>query len=135
MDQIGRLFAERFAPWDITIPAENFQSRASGHLCSGGWLIQFCFGKDDKGDYLDYYASNRMTGDSHVRIHADGTKVNLVALRYISVTSPDPAEAKRAKAQFDEGNCRIADELVAKGFTLFTINMALCSGFAVSEKK
>lgn len=135
MDQIPRMFAERFARWEIALPAENLKSRFSGHIAQGGWLIQFCFGRDDKGDYLDYYASHRMTDDDHIRLYADGTQVELAALRGFYLTRNDPVEAKRLEEEYYETNRRITEELVAKGFNLFTINMGLRAGFDKSEQR
>jgi hypothetical protein len=84
MDQIARVFAARFAHWGITLPAENLESRSSGHIQRSGWLIQFCFGRDEKDDYLDYYASHRMTDDDHVRVYEHVTQVELAALHRVS---------------------------------------------------
>jgi hypothetical protein len=129
------MFAKRFAHWGITLPAENLRLRSAGHIEKGGWLIQFCFGHDEKGDYLDYYASHRMTDDDHVRLYADGTKIELAALGGLQLTSTDPVEAKRLEEEFFETNRKITEELVAKGFNLFTINMGLRGGLAEPEKK
>jgi len=135
VDQIKRMFAERFANWDITLPAENIRQRSAGYIEKTGWLIQFCFGHDEKGECLDYYASHRMTDDEHIRLCADGSQIELAALGGLYLTSADPIEAKRLKEEYFESNRKITEELVTKGFDLFTINMQLQAGLASSEKK
>jgi hypothetical protein len=76
-----------------------------------------------------------MTDDDHVRLYADGTKIELAALGGLQLTSTDPVEAKRLEEEFFETNRKITEELVAKGFNLFTINMGLRGGLAEPEKK
>jgi len=128
LEMIASLFAKRFAYWDITLPAENLRSLFPGHMAKGGWLIQFCFGNDAGGAYLDYYATHRMTDDSHVRLHENGTYTELDSLQGFFVTSEDPVEAARLEEKFRKANRKIMDDLVEKGFTLFTINMAVRTG-------
>ncbi len=89
------MFAERFANWDITLPAENIRQRTTGHIEKKGWLIQYCFGHDENGEYLDYYASHRMTDDEHIRLCADGSQIELAALGGHYLTSTDLIEAMR----------------------------------------
>ena len=125
MDTISQTFAKHFASWDITLPEENLQSRSSGHVKERGWLIQFCFGRDVDGEYMDYYASHRMTSDRHMRLYESGTKLRLDSLRGMRLTSEDPVEDKRLGEEFVKINHGIAKELVEKGFTLFTMNMTL----------
>lgn len=45
----------------------------------------------------------------------------------------DPIEAKRLKEAYFESNLKIYEELVTKGFNLFTINMQLQAGLVDSE--
>ena len=122
---IADIFANRFAHWDIFLPEEDINSKRRGHIQKAGWLIQYCFGKDETGEYLDYYAAHRMTDDSHVRIYADGTKKSLPALCRWHLTSEDPEEAKRLENEFYKRNQEISEMLSKKGFTKFTINMFL----------
>lgn len=134
MDQIAPAFAKRFRHWDITIPPENLESRTAGHLSKGGWLIQFCFGIDDGGNYLDYYAAHRMTDDQHIRLYSDGKSLELEALHGMYATSDDHQESERSKERYVESNRRIAKALAEKGFTLFTMNMYLRAGLSDREK-
>lgn len=64
MRLIADTFSKHFSHWDITLPEKDLKKRSNGYIQKAGWLIQYCFGEDDKGEYLDYYAAHRMTDDS-----------------------------------------------------------------------
>ncbi|ART81214.1 hypothetical protein CBP31_00015 [Oceanisphaera profunda] len=134
MNKIAEQFAERFAYWDITLASDSLKNRSAGNIKKAGWLIQYCFGQDDKGDYLDFYCAHRMTDDDHTRLYADGTKVELLALAGCRFSVADPDEDKRLEEEFLETNRKVAEELTAKGFDLFTLNMALSAGLAQADK-
>ena len=72
--------------------------------------------------------THRMTDDSHVRLHENGTRTQLESLQSFFVTRGDPGEAARLEEEHLKTNRKIMDALVEKGFTLFTINMALRTG-------
>jgi len=110
------------------LPEEDLKSKNSGFIQDSGWLIQYCFGKDENGDFLDYYAAHRMTDDSHLRIYANGTKKHLPALSSIVLISKDPVENKRLRDEHDKQNREVVELLAKKGFDKFTINMALSAG-------
>lgn len=80
MKLIADIFVKRFTHWKISLPEEDLKNRRSGHIQNAGWLIQYCFGKDETGEYMDYYAAHRMTDDSHVRIYDDGRVETLPAI-------------------------------------------------------
>ena len=67
---------------------------------------------------LDYYATHRMTSDSHTRIRKDGTVEAVPALLEMFVGSEDPEENAKLRAAFFEKNGRIVELLEAKGFGL-----------------
>ncbi|WP_319784177.1 hypothetical protein [Oceanisphaera sp. IT1-181] len=100
-----------------------------------GWLIQYCFSQDKSGDYLDFYCAHRMTDDDHIRLYADGTKVELPALAKLRFSATDPDEDIRLEEAFFEVNRKVSEELMAKGFNLFTINMALSTGIDKPEQQ
>ena len=135
MNLIADTFAKRFAHWKITLPEEDLKARSSGFIQNSGWLIQYCFGKDETGEYLDYYAAHRMTDDSHVRIYEDGRTENLPALSSYLLLSDDPVEAKRLKDEYEEHNREVVKMLNDKGFDKFTINMFLHAGMDKETKK
>jgi hypothetical protein len=128
MNRIAQAFRADFAKWGLEIPPELLVSREPGSIQAAGWLIQFTFGSDSRGEYLDYYASHRMTDDSHVRLYETGRRQQLASLSSFFVTSPDPTEARRLEAAYLRRNKRIARQLAAKGFGKFTINMILQAG-------
>lgn len=129
MDRVAAVFHEQFANWGLELPAAILRKRRSGFIQSQGWLIQYAFGRNRFGEYVDYYASHRMTNDRHVRLYVSGRRQHLAALASMYPTSEDPKKAARAEAAYLRRNRRIARSLVDKGFSKFTINMALQSGF------
>ena len=126
MKLIEENFNKTFAHWKIVLSEKDLNDRNSGYIQKAGWLIQYCFGEDQIGEYMDYYAAHRMTNDRHVRIYADGSKESLPALHSMHLTSEDPVEAKRLKDEFYQHNREVGQMLVKKGFDKFTLNMYLC---------
>lgn len=135
MKFVADTFAKHFAHWKITLSEEDLKDRRSGYIQEAGWLIQYCFGKDETGEYLDYYAAHRMTDDSHVRIYADGSEESHPALSSIYLVSEDPVEAKRLKDEYYARNREVSKMLSLKGFDKFTINMFLHAGMDKETKK
>ena len=70
-------FNKDFETWSIELPEEAVENRQRGKIVKSGWTIGYLFGTDEAGDYLDYYASHRMTNDRHVRLYADGSSKGL----------------------------------------------------------
>lgn len=128
MNAIAKGFANRFARWGIRLPEEDHAAARAGHLRSRGWLIQYLFGVDESGEYLDYYASHRMTEDEHVRLHGDGRSESLPVVIGMYLSSGDPEEAKRLEQEHLHRNREVAEMLAAKGFGRFTLNMMLGTG-------
>ena len=128
MEKIAEAFRRQFAHWGLELPAPVLRERRPGFIQAQGWLIQYTFGRNRWGEYLNYYASHRMTDDSHVRLYASGRCQQLSALVSVFFTSQDPANAERLEAAYYRRNGRVARLLVAKGFDKFTMNMALHAG-------
>jgi hypothetical protein len=122
---IERAFAEYFRRWKLTLPHEDVRLRRAGFLTKAGWLVQYCFGNDARGEYVDFYACHRMTDDSHHRIRVDGSMEVLPALQARFLLPADPKEQKKAERAFVRENREIARMLVAKGFNRFTMQMWL----------
>ena len=118
MHRIEAQFKQSFLPWGIELPREAIEARQRGIIVEAGWTIWYLFGSDDSGEYLDYYSSNRMTNDSHVRISEDGRVEGLESLWEMRETSEDPDENARLENEFWEHNERVAKLLEAKGFGL-----------------
>ena len=108
MDKIEACFNARFAASSIRMPSENIAQRKRGKVIKAGWAIRYLFGSDASGEYLDYYASHRMTNDRHVRIHADGRCESLPAFQDFRLTSEDPEEKARLDAKYYAEDKRVA---------------------------
>lgn len=118
LDRIESAFNRAFANWDICLPPEAIASRQAGRIVESGWTIWYTFGSDEGDEYLDYYASHRMTNDRHVRLYADGRVEGLEAVIDMHVVPEDPKEAAQAQADFYARNRAVRRMLDEKGFTL-----------------
>jgi hypothetical protein len=114
--KIERRFRLAFAPWGIALPPEEVRERRRDKIVEAGWAIWYLFGEDERGEYLDYYASHRMTDDRHVRIYEDGTEELLPAVSTFRFLSADPEEDARLVAEYLEHNRRVGRMLEEKGF-------------------
>ena len=118
MRRIEAQFRESFSYWRLELPREAVQNRQRGKIVEAGWTIWYLFGADERGEFLDYYSSHRMTSDSHVRLYDDGRVEGLESLWEMRQSSNDPDEEERLKAEFWEHNERVARLLEEKGFGL-----------------
>jgi len=116
MNEMETRFNDTFRNWGIRLPAEDAADRQRGKIVEAGWAIWYLFGSDERGEYLDYYASHRMTEDEHVRIYADGHTEYLSTIAGMRLASQDPEEDARLKAEYLAENQRTARMLEAKGF-------------------
>jgi len=116
MKEIEAQFKETFSHWDIHFPKEAIERRQRGKIVKAGWAIWYLFGSDERGDFLDYYASHRMTNDRHVRIYADGHSESLPSIQEVRLCSQDPEEDARLEAEYYTENQRIGKMLEDKGF-------------------
>ncbi len=119
MKKIEESFNGQFSHWEIHLPAEAVQNRQRGKINKRGWTIWYLFGSDEKGEYLDYYAHNRFTNDTHMRIYEDGSQRGLGAIWDMGpVHSPEDSEEviREKKAEFVAKNREIAQMLEDKGF-------------------
>lgn len=118
MTKIEEIFAEHFARWAIRLPIDAVLNRERGVIQEQGWHIQYLFGKDERGSYLDYFASHRMTNDRHVRIYETG-EIDSLPVYEEFMTFPDgasEAEKERIRKAYYENNQRVTELLKAKGF-------------------
>ena len=137
MENIKKIFNNHFKNWDIQFPENDMNDRKNGFINKAGWLIQYCFGKENGIEYLDYYSSHRMTDDDHIRIYENGETKTLETFRISYLTDtpePEPIKSQRlkefGKEAFEKHNKEVAEILVNKGFNKFTINMTLNAGLA-----
>lgn len=118
MTALETKFAKAFAHWGLVLPPEHVAERKRGKLVEAGWTIWYLFGRNDGGEYLDYYASHRMTDDTHERIYADGSTESLESIVGMRLCSSDPAEDKKLAEAYYANNARIGRMLTEKGFGL-----------------
>jgi hypothetical protein len=118
MTEIEKVFNDTFQAWNIILPPEALETRQRGRLSASGWTIQYLFGQDEAGHYLDYYATHRMTNDRHVRIYENGQVVTLEApLEFMVFPAGSSAEEQaRIREEYIAENRRIYAALAAKGF-------------------
>jgi hypothetical protein len=114
--EIVERFRHDFGPWGIALPPEHARDRRRGKIVASGWAIWYLFGSDDRGEYLDYYASHRMTNDRHVRIREDGGEESLPTVESMRPASRDPEEDARLATEHLAENRRVARMLEEKGF-------------------
>lgn len=72
MKNIARVFRETFGHWGISLPEGDVSGRRGGSIRRRGWIINYHFGTESGREYLEYFASHRMTNDTLVRIYEDG---------------------------------------------------------------
>jgi hypothetical protein len=118
METIEESFNTSFAHWGIRLPADAVKQRKSGRIVQAGWAIWYLCGHDDQGEYLDYYASHRMTNDQHLRLRASGISESLPAMQDFHLCSDDPEEDARLEAEYFARNQEVGRMLEAKGFRL-----------------
>jgi len=116
MVNIESMFNDHFWHWQIRIPPDDVLQRKNGRIAQAGWFIRYLFGFNERGEYLDYYASQRMTGDRHVRIYADALCEELPAINDYYSSSSDPIDAAQLEEKFYAENQKVAKLLDEKGF-------------------
>jgi hypothetical protein len=108
MQKAIQLFEQDFARWGVHIPGADVAARSSGMLRVAGWHILYDFGRDNRGEFLDYYAALRdgtdpaVTDDWHVRLYETGDRVTLptVLEAYMYARDPTAEELARARRKF-----------------------------------
>ena len=118
MERLAQIFEAYFGQWDIRLPAEALATRQPGQLQMAGWTIHYLFGSDERGDYLDFYATHRMTNDRHVRIRMSGeTEMLPTILDEICYPADATDEQRRQiEQEYRRHNIEVSDELRRKGF-------------------
>jgi len=118
METIKAAFAEYFERWNISLPVEMGYDSAPGRISQQGWRIQYLTGEDEKGCYLDFYASHRMTNDRHVRIYESGHIQHLPSCleHVIYSAGASEAEKQQAEQEFRDYNRQVKRLLEEKGF-------------------
>ncbi len=118
MNKIDEVFADYFRHWDIRLPTEALQRCQPGEIRSHGWMIQYQFGTNERGAFLDFYASHRMTNDRHLRIYESGETEDLPAYGDMIIYPPNATknQKKQAEREYQQHNAEVSKELKSKGF-------------------
>jgi hypothetical protein len=118
MSKIHEVFADYFKNWGIKLPTDALEGRQPGEIRSHGWRIQYQFGTNDRGAFLDFYASHRMTNDRHWRIYDSGETEDLPVLWDMIVYPPNATTKQRRQAEreYQQHNAEVSTELKRKSF-------------------
>ncbi|HQR67054.1 MAG TPA: hypothetical protein PLB02_06645, partial [Thermoanaerobaculia bacterium] len=60
LGRIPETFKHQFGPYVLPLPRKAQATRSPGFIAKKGWLVQYLFGKDERGEYMDFYSSHRM---------------------------------------------------------------------------
>lgn len=118
MHVMAREFAKYFAHWKIELPNDDVEERRRGTLHAEGWTIQYLFWADAQGEYLDFYATHRMTNERHQRIYASGQIEDLPTMQEFMIFPPNVSQAdkERIEREYYAHNRIIGTLLREKGF-------------------
>lgn len=65
-------FDQQYRQWQITLPLKDVHDRRAGTIRQQGWLINYHFSREGQREFIEYFASHRMTNDTLWRIWDDG---------------------------------------------------------------
>lgn len=116
MSSIEESFAAYFEPWGLTLPHGAAGRREAGLVTGSEWHVRYVFGTDERGDYLDFLASNRMTDECHVRLREGLAPEHLPAPQPMYSHDGTEADRRRAERGYVVYNRGVAGVLRAKGF-------------------
>ena len=116
-ERIADAFDRHFANFDIRIEPGDVRVGSRREILAHGWRIAFRVDPDDTGlPRLEYYATHRMTSDTHVRIWADGHEDELDAIyESYMFDSKVPGSEATAREKYLTHNRMVADELREAG--------------------
>ena len=85
-------FEQEFSQWGLSLPAQDIVDRQAGHMERHGWRVDYSFGTDAFGEFLEYHArravANEPVIERHARVYHNGER-NFVP-------APPGAEAARS---------------------------------------
>jgi hypothetical protein len=117
-------FAKMLSRFGHQLPDDDVLHRRRGLLgydddgdYGHGDVVTYLFGKNERGEYLDFYMKHRVAGDQHIRIYEDASCERLeVASPVGPRRSDDPVENERLRREDRDEVERIHALLNAKGF-------------------
>jgi hypothetical protein len=116
-ERIAGAFNAIFANFDIRIVPDDVVIGTRRGLGERGWTIRYRVDPDDAGlPSLEFYATHRMTSDSHVRIWADGHVEDLDAIwEAYAYDRKVPGDEERSRERYLQHNREVAEALGARG--------------------
>lgn len=90
---LKEIFEQQFQPWQISLPLDDLLNRRAGRIRQQGWTINYCFGREADREFLEYFASHRMTNDTLQRIWEDGRRELLGHCQEFYLADDEEAEA------------------------------------------
>ncbi len=71
-------FEQEFSQWGLSLPAQDIVDRQAGHMERHGWSVDYSFGKDAFGEFLEYHArravANEPVVERHARVYHNGER-------------------------------------------------------------
>ena len=71
-------FEQEFSQWGLSLPAQDIVDRQAGHMERHGWRVDYSFGTDAFGEYLEYHArravANEPVIERHARVYHNGER-------------------------------------------------------------
>lgn len=109
---IDETFRDRYKHWELEICDFKEISEGKFKLSDKGWNIRCIIGDE----YIQFYATHRMTSDTHYRIYTDGTIKKLDAAREAYSWNPEVDGDREIKQQeYFEYNRKIGEMLKELG--------------------
>ena len=109
-DKIKQAFDKQFEPWGIVLPEADLKERRKGSINKGGWSINYRFGTEGGLEYIEYFATHRMTNDTLNRIYENG-KWEVVGYCQEFYVVGDP----QAERDYFAHNSKFYEEVKSKG--------------------
>lgn len=114
-----RQFSEHFAAWRIAIPAEDARQRRAGVIEKHNWIVRYAFGRDERGEFLDFESSHRMDDGARMRLRAGERPESFGGVAYVHVERPgNPLYGRRWAAAMRAHNIAFHENLRRRGFLL-----------------
>jgi hypothetical protein len=114
MAKIEETFNRIFRHSDIQLPHDAVENGQKGNIRKNSWNIDYIFGQDENGKYLEYYTMNRFTNDHHERIYENGERAELPA-RYDWIFYGGNLTREEAEKKYHEHNRKVDEYLDKMG--------------------
>jgi hypothetical protein len=111
-EAVKRTFANHYLKWGVLLNDVVIDAKNCPVIHKSAWEIKFVEGKDEKGNYYEFYATHREKHDQHFIIYENGDEVTLDALTEGFDYNPSLAGNHDAQKElFFESNRKIYEHL------------------------